>query len=185
MADRSERQRFDVDTAVAELERHLVRLGTRERAAGEKRYLKSDLEFLGVTVPDIRREAKAFARAHPNLERADLLALTAALWQTRVHDLRSVAIAILELTSARLGDRDSADLIALVRDAKTWAHVDWLATKVLGSLVAREPKTKKRLAGWARDPTSGSAAPPCCVYTIPSSRAAATSSCSPNSPPPC
>lgn len=37
------------------IERELRRVGTPERAAGEKRYLKSDLAFLGATLGDIRR----------------------------------------------------------------------------------------------------------------------------------
>ena len=39
----------------------------------------------------------------------------------------------------------------LVRDAKTWAHVDWLATKVLGALLVREPALGKQLDRWAKD----------------------------------
>ena len=38
---------------------------TPERAEQEKRYLKSDLEFLGASVWEIRRVVKAFVKAHP------------------------------------------------------------------------------------------------------------------------
>jgi DNA alkylation repair enzyme len=54
-------------------------LGTPERAAQEKRYLKSDLEFLGVSVPGTRRTVKAAARSYPDLDRDAALAWAIAL----------------------------------------------------------------------------------------------------------
>lgn len=50
---------FDAEAAAATLTEALRPLGTPGRAAQEKRYLKSDLEFLGVGVPDLRRTVKA------------------------------------------------------------------------------------------------------------------------------
>ena len=49
--------------AAHDIERDLRALGTPERAAGEKRYLKSDLEFLGATMGQIRRVVKAIAKS--------------------------------------------------------------------------------------------------------------------------
>lgn len=46
---------FDAETAAREVADALRGLGMPERAAQEKRYLKSDLEFFGVTVPETRR----------------------------------------------------------------------------------------------------------------------------------
>jgi 3-methyladenine DNA glycosylase AlkD len=138
-------------SAVRELTAKLRRHASAERAAQEKRYLKSELDFLGVAMPDIRREAKAFVRAHGAIARETLFALTDALWKTRLHELRSTAVAILELQHAQLSAADLPWLLALIRDAKTWALVDWLATKVFGPIVAREPRAKKQLDRWARD----------------------------------
>jgi len=142
---------MDVTTLVLELERSLSKQGARARAAQEKRYLKSDLRFLGVTVPVIRREAKAFVRAHADLTRAELKSLVAALFESEAHELRSLAIGVLELSSGRLNSGDADWLIRLVRAAPTWAHVDWLSTKVLGALVARDASLVKKLERWSRD----------------------------------
>jgi hypothetical protein len=54
---------FDPDAAAA-LTEALRPLGSAERAAQEKRYLKSDLEFIGVAVPDLRRAVKAAVNDH-------------------------------------------------------------------------------------------------------------------------
>ena len=132
------------------LRTNLSRQGTAERATQEKRYLKSELEFLGVTVPSIRREALAFVRAQPELDRRDLRALAEAAWASRVHELRSVAIGILERRSDALTTADAAWLFRLVESSDTWAHVDWLSTKVIGVLTARQRALDVKLDRWAR-----------------------------------
>ena len=130
----------------AALERH----GQSERAAREARYLASDLEFLGVSLPTIRREAQAFARSRPELDRAGLRALAEAAWASRVHELRSVAIGILERCRDTLTAADAAWLMRLVEHSNTWAHVDWLSIKVIGALTARHGALAASLELWAR-----------------------------------
>jgi 3-methyladenine DNA glycosylase AlkD len=142
----------DLEQTVAAVERTLAALGTRERAEQEARYLKSDLRFLGVTQPVLRREAKALARAHRALDAAALRALVERLWASRVHELRSLAIGVLELRPDLLRAADAAWLIDLVDRANTWAHVDWLAVKVIGGLVAREPRLARALDRWVKHP---------------------------------
>jgi 3-methyladenine DNA glycosylase AlkD len=121
------------------------------RAAGAQRYLKSSLRFLGVTVPVVRKTAAQWVREHPELDAAGALVLAEALWRTDVHELRSLGIAILERVRAQLTAAEVPGLIALVRDADTWAHVDWLATKVLGPLAVQSASGRKQLALWSRD----------------------------------
>lgn len=132
------------------LRRDLARQGTKRRALQEKRYLKSQLEFLGVGVPSIRREALAFVRAHPEMDRRALRALAEAAWASDVHELRSVAIAVLERRSDALTSSDAAWLLRLVHSSDTWAHVDWLSTKVIGALTARHRALDVTLDRWAR-----------------------------------
>jgi 3-methyladenine DNA glycosylase AlkD len=136
---------------VSALRAQLQALRDSERAQQEKRYLKSDLEFIGVGMPALRKTAKAFVRAHPELDHDRLLQLTHALWQHEVHELRALAVGILELKVQQLSAADLPALIALVRASKTWALVDWLATKVIGPL-SDTPKAHKHIDAWARDP---------------------------------
>jgi hypothetical protein len=50
---------FDPEAAARAVTEALLPLGVPDRDVQEKRYLKSDLEFLGVAVPDMRRVVKA------------------------------------------------------------------------------------------------------------------------------
>lgn len=142
---------LDVEAALGELQAALSARATPARAESEKRYLKSELTFLGVTVPEIRRAAKAFARAHPELERKSLRALAELAWSREVHEFRSVAIGILEARAQALTPADLRWLIELVRRSNTWAHVDWLAIKVIGAVVAAHPGSEGALDRWSTD----------------------------------
>ena len=119
------------------------------RAAGEKKYLKSDLEFIGCTVPVIRRLCRELRKEHPELARAELVGLVEALWATRTHELRSVGIGLLAEYAPVLRAGDIRLVEGLVAKANTWAHVDWLAVTVAGDLVRRFASARKRLDAWA------------------------------------
>lgn len=121
------------------------------RAAGEKAYHKSALRFHGVTQPQIRAAGRDFVLANPELGRRELRALAEALYATSYFDLRSAAIAVLERRVKQLEPADLRWLIELVRQSAAWAHVDWLATKVIGAVVARDPRGAARLRRWAVD----------------------------------
>ena len=129
----------------------LAPLGTPERAAGEKKYLKSDLEFLGVTVPAVRKVAKAWLGERPGLKRAELGSLAEELWGRGVNELRRFAIELLTLRVDLLRAPDVKRLERLLRDSHTWAYVDALAVHVVGSLVERYPGLVRTLDRWARD----------------------------------
>ncbi|HEV8656978.1 MAG TPA: DNA alkylation repair protein [Candidatus Limnocylindria bacterium] len=132
-------------------ERRYRAAGSPARAAAGKAYLKSDLRFYGTTVPDIRRAANDFAREHRDLSRAELRKIVDELWSTEVYELRSAGIALLSRHAALLEERDLPWLLGFVRRSRTWAHVDWLAADVVGSVVGESRTALKRLPAWARD----------------------------------
>ena len=137
--------------AVTFFTRRLRRAGSAARAVGEKAYLKSDLRFWGTTQDAIRAAVRDYCEAHPDLTRAGLRRVAEALYATDVHELRAAAIGVLERERETLDHRDLPWLIAIVRKSKSWAYVDWIAPKVIGDVIARDPRARKRLAVWAKD----------------------------------
>ena len=137
------------------LERRLRAQGTTERAAGAKAYLKSELEFVGVDTPTLRREVKRLLREGPGLDRTGLLALAEALWGRGVFELRAAAAELLTMRVELLEAQDLEVLEELIRDSGTWALVDALAPSVAGPLVEREaarhPEIGAVLDRWAAD----------------------------------
>jgi len=134
-----------------DLEPALREAGDVTRAQGEKAYLKSDLEFIGTGVPHLRAVAKRFRKEFPDLAHADLIAVVQTLWGPPVHELRSLAIAILELYQKRLEPADLSLIEAILRQCKSWAHVDWLAVNVAGPLLDRSPDGDAIRERWSRD----------------------------------
>jgi len=129
--------------------------GSAERAAQEKRYLKSDLEFLGVGVPAVRKAATALRRQHPDLAGDDLAALMEALWRPRIFELQLSAVELLRGYERRLSPSDLGLVERLLRDCGTWALVDPLASGVVGGLALRSgadgDETGRVLDRWAGD----------------------------------
>ncbi|HYN64282.1 MAG TPA: DNA alkylation repair protein [Candidatus Limnocylindrales bacterium] len=136
----------------ARLEARLRDVGTPERADGEKRYLKSDLDFLGATVWQIRAEVRAAITDLGTLDHDELVALVDALWSEPIFERRMAASVLLDLRSGLLGTADLALLERLLRDSETWALVDGLAGDVVGSILAADEKgTSRALDRWAAD----------------------------------
>ncbi|HEX4830915.1 MAG TPA: DNA alkylation repair protein [Trebonia sp.] len=143
---------FDPEAAARALAESLRPLGTPERAAQEQRYLKSDLEFLGVTLPDLRRAVRAAAKGYPGLGRAEAIAWAGALWREPVHERRAAAVEVLRLVTGDLAPGDLELLERLIRDSGTWALVDPLAGDIAGAVALRDPAAWPRADGWAGDP---------------------------------
>jgi 3-methyladenine DNA glycosylase AlkD len=159
-----------------ELEDSLRRLGSAERAAGSKAYLKSDLEFAGVAVPVMRtaiadwtRERSGLAHGglahggldhggldhggldHGGLDHDRLVAVVRALWTRPLYECRQSAVILLERNVRLLTPSDIDLLEHLLRHSGTWALVDGLATNVAGVLAERYDVTGT-LDRWAADP---------------------------------
>ena len=141
-------------TALADLLADELRaVGSPDRAAQEKAYLKSELEFFGESVWEIRRVAKALVSGAKPLEHRDLTALVAALWAEPIFERRMASVVLLELHPKLLTAADLPLIERLVRESLTWALVDALATDVIGGILARSPlEVTPVLDRWSTDP---------------------------------
>ena len=135
------------------LTEELRAVGNPDRATQEKAYLKSDLEFFGESVWEIRRVAKSFVTGAPAMAHDDLVALVAALWARPVFERRMASVVLLELHPRLLGPPDLPLIERLVRESLTWALVDALATDVVGGILERAPaEVSPVLDRWSTDP---------------------------------
>jgi 3-methyladenine DNA glycosylase AlkD len=141
----------NITAAVADLDRLLREAGSAERAVNERRYLKSDLDFYGVSVPAIKRIVGSWLAGLEGLQRADLLAVVERLWSAPVHERRAAAVYLLEVRVAVLEPADIGLIERLLRESKTWALVDDLAASVAGELLDRHPNADAVLERWAGD----------------------------------
>ena len=137
---------------LAGLTDELMTLATPERARNEKGYLKSDLEHLGVRVPDVRRVTLKSTRASLPRQLEPTLELAEELWATRVHELRMAAVELLIDRADLLDAKHLPYLERLVREARTWALIDGIAPGIVGRLLVRDGGVERTLKHWAADP---------------------------------
>jgi 3-methyladenine DNA glycosylase AlkD len=142
---------FEPEGAALAVAEALRAVGTAERAVQEKRYLKSELEFFGVTVPEMRRVVLGAVRGYPGLDGAGMVAWAVALWGEPVHERRMAAVEILTLAAPRLSAGGLAVVERLVRESGTWALVDGLAGNVAGEIALRDPRSWPVIDRWAMD----------------------------------
>jgi 3-methyladenine DNA glycosylase AlkD len=138
---------IDARATAGEIEADLAALGTPERAEGEKRYLKSDLDFLGCRLSQIR----AAVKEHRGLSREEAVALAEELWSKPVFERRMAAVMVLEFHVKLLEPRDLELLERLIRESHTWALVDGLAGDVAAKLLVEHPEAAPSLDAWAAD----------------------------------
>jgi 3-methyladenine DNA glycosylase AlkD len=139
------------EAQAAAIEDALRGLGTPERAASAKAYLKSDLEFTGTTVPAIRATITSWCQARAVLAHDELTDVTRALWARPPFECRMAACLLLTRSTRLLVAGDMGLLEDLLRAAGTWALVDGLAADVAGSLTERFPELTGTLDRWAAD----------------------------------
>jgi 3-methyladenine DNA glycosylase AlkD len=132
-------------------ERTLRGCGSARRAAREKDYLKSELEFAGTGVPAIRAMVTQWCKARPGLARDEVTGLVAALWARPLYECRLSAVILLDRAVRMLGPADMPLLENLLRTSHTWALVDGLAVNVAGDLAERYGEVRLVLDRWAAD----------------------------------
>jgi 3-methyladenine DNA glycosylase AlkD len=130
------------------IEKALAEVGTAERAAGTKRYLKSEMRHLGASVPQMRKEAKAAAREVGS--RRELRELADELWAEPIFERRACAAFLLDYRVGLLGPADIPAIKRYVGSAGTWALVDPLSADLLGDLLLAHPEAAARLDAWTR-----------------------------------
>jgi 3-methyladenine DNA glycosylase AlkD len=131
----------------AELVAELAALGSPERAVGERAYLKSTYDHLGVGVPATRSVARAFVRGH-RPDHDQLVDLIDELWSGNVYERRLLATLLLLQSWRQFGVTDLAWIESLIRDSRTWALVDTIATGVVAPIVRRDPDGLDVLDRW-------------------------------------
>ncbi len=142
---------LDVTSTADELANDLIAVGTEERAVNEKRYLKSEIEHYGVTVPEIRKMARRFARERKDFSKSVLIDLTLELWDRDVYELRKLAVNILAAKVALLDVDDLGFLERLLRRSHTWALIDDMSFNVIAPGLNGIDDSASIRARWARD----------------------------------
>ena len=105
--------RHDAQLWADTLEADLRTVSTEARAEHERAYLKSDLDFLGVRTPDLRKMVRRHLAQTEGLDHGALIAVVEALWDSTIYERRAAAVMLLGLRSRLV---ELADLPLIERD---------------------------------------------------------------------
>ena len=112
-------------------------------------YMKSEMPFLGIQAPALRRVCRDVFAAHPLSSRNELEELVLDMW--RRAEFREERYAVLALL-ARYPQWVSLPLLErLIVEGAWWDYVDTLAHRA-GDLLRRDPSVAGGLRAWSRNP---------------------------------
>lgn len=122
-------------------------------APGMQAYMKSELPFLGVRVPEVRRITRRLVRARAAPDGPDLLTAATTLWREATH--REERYAAQALTGVRpvAGDLGALPLLQeMIVTGAWWDHVDDVSHRVGDLLAAHAEQLGPVLLGWSTGP---------------------------------
>jgi len=115
----------------------LKKLGTKKRAEAEKKYLKSDLNHYGVSVPDVRNLAKEWIKKEdPSLSK--LTKFSKHLWSSDWYEEKSLALFLLSYKADDLRYKHLQLFETFASQTSTWAHLDVIAVDLVGSVLEKD-----------------------------------------------
>lgn len=102
-------------------------------AEHSKKYLKSPYNFYGIRVPQLRSIAKKYKRININSS----YSLFDELWKSGNHEEMELAIFILQNQKKNFNLETWRFIIQRLEKAKSWDHIDYLSTMILGEILAK------------------------------------------------
>ena len=125
------------------------------RAPQQQAYMKSDMPYFGVGVPQCRRIAGSVFKSHPLPDARSWEAAILELWRKAAHrEERYAAIELLLFGrySRWLEPARFTMIEELVVTGAWWDYVDAVASRGVGTMLAAHPhRTKAVLREWAKD----------------------------------
>jgi 3-methyladenine DNA glycosylase AlkD len=113
-----------------------------EYQKGASMVMRTRLEVYGVRVPNLRRIARDWQRAHQQVARDDLLALVEALWDGASQEERALAIELLAGHRRHIPGLMWDDFDRWRRRLDNWGLTDALGSSVLGPWLLADPDAR-------------------------------------------
>ena len=127
--------------SIEKIHEELLRSGNKERAANEKRYLKSPYSFYGIRVPDIRKLTKNYQ----DIDFNSAVDLFNKLWSSGNHEEMSLALFLLGKFVKKNPMEVWRIILKSIDKAKTWDHIDELSVHILGEILNKNMELIKEI----------------------------------------
>jgi 3-methyladenine DNA glycosylase AlkD len=139
-------------TLISDIRVALRALADPLRAPGQQAYMKSEMPFLGISVPTVRRVARTAAKSAGATDGTVLRDAARTLWDGAAYrEERYAAMALLAMPAASVDARVVPLIEHMVRSGRWWDYTDELAHR-LAALHDRDPSgTAELVRAWSTD----------------------------------
>ncbi len=122
-----------------------------EDAPHAQKYIKTNLELLGVRMPILDSIAKEFFDLHKkDGDLSEVHRTAGELWAVPIYDVKTLAISILRRFRRKL-DVSTFDVVkAWWDDIDNWAHCDGMSVYVLGSILLKDDSVISEIMEWTK-----------------------------------
>ena len=128
------------DKRLQELRSLLMRSADKEHAAFHKNYQKSSKEFYGLRAKQITEITNTIFPKKPKLPKEEAKLLVSQLWASDWFEEQASALILLERIQNDLAPSDLPYLKHIISQCEGWAMLDWIATRMLGTLAMNYPE---------------------------------------------
>ncbi len=139
------------DVVISRLREAYPVAGDPDRAVPMVAYMRHRFDFLGIPTPQRRALARNVLAGLPEPSEADLLSVAHACWSLSAREYQYFGTDLLVRHATRLTDRSAPALRRLITTKPWWDTVDALASRVVGSVVARYPSEVATMDSWIGD----------------------------------
>lgn len=124
--------------------------GSPERAAQEKRYLKSPFKFFGTSLPYADNVAGEFRKENPGASKEVVIILSKRLWASDYHDEKRLALRLLQFFPEYLDIGILTMLEKMLMESPTWDLVDDISIHLVGTALEKDKKAYAFLKKWSK-----------------------------------
>ena len=140
---------------IAAIREELARVANPAKALGMQAYMKSEMPYLGVPMPELRKVCRAVFAARPLTSFDEWRDTVLALWRdARYREERYAAIALTGASHYRAFQTLDALLLyeEMIVSGAWWDYVDDLASHRIGGLLGLYPDAMRaEMLAWSRD----------------------------------
>jgi len=131
----------------------LKKKGTKERAEGQKKYLKSPYCFYGVVAKELDWAVKEYYFLNKTIDKEKLLKILQELWNSKWHTEKSFAISLATYYTAMLDEKELLFFKNWLDECTGWDHTDGISCFIIARMIEKNPKLKKQINYWTKEKT--------------------------------
>ena len=141
-----------VHPIITAIREDLRKAANPQKAREMQAYMKTDQPFYGVPAPERRRLFRAATKKHPITSRREYDQVILELWQGTHREEMYQALEVAERYKS-YRDGESLPLYErLIDTSPNWDTLDWIAGKMISTLILVNRQLELRLVAWSESP---------------------------------